>query len=85
MDRVDLGSQPAGVARITWDGTGADGARLPEGAYSVSALLASGDAGEQVQTLVSGTVNSVSTGSSGLLLHLNGLDPVELSAVRQIL
>ncbi|WP_420465846.1 flagellar hook assembly protein FlgD [Panacagrimonas sp.] len=85
VDRVDLGSQPAGVARITWDGTGADGARLPEGAYSVSALLASGDAGEQVQTLVSGTVNSVSTGSSGLLLHLNGLDPVELSAVRQIL
>lgn len=85
VNRVDLGTQPAGVARFTWDGTDAQGQRLPEGGYTLSAVLGRGGASEQVQTLASSPVNSVSMGSGGLLLHLNGMDPVALSAVRQIL
>lgn len=85
VDRVDLGAHPAGVARFSWDGTNAAGERLPEGPYLMTAVLVNGGEAEQVQTLGSGTVNSVSMGSGGLLLNLNGMAPVQLSAVRQIL
>ena len=85
VDRVDLGTQPAGVARISWDGTDASGERLPEGSYTMNAMLFNGGVSEQVQALASGTVNSVSMGSSGLTLNLYGMQPVSLSSVRQIL
>lgn len=86
VDRLDLGAQPAGVARFSWDGQSADGKRPGEGAYSINAMLVGADGvAEQVQPLAAGTVNSVSMGASGLVLNLNGMDPIPLSAVRQIL
>src|SRR5690606_17207554 len=36
--RIDLGAQPAGLARFDWDGRDADGVTLEAGHYRVSAV-----------------------------------------------
>lgn len=82
---IDLGLQPAGLAPFTWDGRDDAGRALEEGHYALSAQLDTGSGAVQsAGTLVSGIVNSVSLGSSGLTLNLLGMDPAAFSSVRQI-
>lgn len=83
--RMDLGVQPEGDASFAWDGLDDSGARAPQGAYTVRALLDAGGGASSVSTQVMGLVNSVSLGSSGLTLNLYGMDPVALTEVREIL
>lgn len=81
---MDLGVQPAGDVSFTWDGNDASGARMPEGRYTVRATALSGGATSALETQVLGMVSSVTLGSAGLSLNLYGMDPVSLSAVREI-
>jgi flagellar basal-body rod modification protein FlgD len=83
--RLDLGTQPAGDVSFTWDGNDESGARLPEGRYTVRATALTGGATSALDTQVMGVVSSVTLGSSGLSLNLYGMDPVALSAVREII
>jgi flagellar basal-body rod modification protein FlgD len=83
--RMDLGTQPAGDAPFAWDGLDESGNRVAEGVYGVRANVSSGGASEAAATQVMGMVSSVSLGSAGLSLNLYGMDPVALSAVREIL
>lgn len=82
--RLDLGTRPAGDVGFTWDGNDESGARLPEGRYTVRATALSGGATQALETQVLGMVSSVTLGSAGLSLNLYGMDPVALSAVREI-
>lgn len=82
--RLDLGTHPAGDVGFTWDGNDESGVRLPEGRYTVRATALNGGATQALETQVLGMVSSVTLGSSGLSLNLYGMDPVALSAVREI-
>jgi flagellar basal-body rod modification protein FlgD len=83
--RLDLGTQPAGAVNFTWDGLDESGARLAEGRYGVRATSSTGGSTAALETQVLGMVSSVTLGGSGLSLNLYGMDPVALSAVREIL
>jgi flagellar basal-body rod modification protein FlgD len=84
---LDLGAQPAGLARFAWDGRTASGAAAPAGAYQfVAQSTAAGGTQSAAQVLVSAPVESVTIGGQqgGLMLTLQGLGEVPFSAVRQI-
>lgn len=83
---LDLGTQPAGFARFSWDGTTASGERLAAGTYTLDARLVQGGAQQSLATLAVGRVQSVATSTShGLVLELLGLAPTALADVQQIL
>ena len=75
----------AGEVNFSWDGTNADGTRLAPGNYSVSASHTAGDGTKTaVDTYIKGRVDSVTVGSEGLYLDLNGMGTVPLDYVLRI-
>ena len=67
---IDMGSQPAGAVRFTWDGTNEDGERLPEGEYTVSA---EGSTDGEFSSLPIATFKNIESvninGSSGIIIN----------------
>ena len=82
---LDLGTQAAGTVPFTWDGKGADGNALPTGSYTISAQVGSGASAQAADTDVAGVVESVSIGSGGLTLNVDGIGDVPFSNVKQII
>lgn len=82
---LDMGVQPAGTAAFKWDGKDASGNALPQGSYSITAQVGSGANAQAADTDVAALVESVSFGSSGLMLNLQGLGEIPFSSVRQII
>jgi flagellar basal-body rod modification protein FlgD len=85
--QINLGPQPAGLARFTWDGRLADGNAAPQGLYTVKATtLGAGSVQAAAQTLVDARVESVtmSAGQRGLSLTLRGIGEVAFGDVRSI-
>ena len=83
--RLDLGTQPAGTRHFSWDGLDANGDRLPAGSYTLRARSGDGTSQIALDTLAVGQVRSVALGTGGLSLELEGLAPVALADVQQIL
>lgn len=80
----DLGSLAAGVKTLSWDGKGADGLALPDGAYKFNAV-ATGAGGNVVPVaLTYANVTSVAQGADGIALTLADLRRVGFSDVRLI-
>jgi flagellar basal-body rod modification protein FlgD len=75
-----------GLQSFSWNGTAANGAAVPSGTYSVSAVAEVGGAGQAASTLLNGTISSVTLDASGTGVTLNTpqLGPVALSGVQQI-
>ncbi len=70
---------------IEWDGTLPGGQRAEPGFYEVRALGDAGGESYELEVLVAGRVESVSTGGSGgVLLTVTGLGVVDLASVRSI-
>ncbi|SFF55434.1 flagellar basal-body rod modification protein FlgD [Fontimonas thermophila] len=83
---LDLGTQPSGWARFSWDGTRVSGERLDAGRYTLQARLVQGATQQSLSTSAVGRVQSVATSDQhGLVLELLGLAPVALADVQQIL
>ncbi len=82
---LDLGTQPAGIARFSWDGLDNAGERAAEGAYTIRARMVQGTAQTALETLAVGRVDSVGLSRNGLTLELRGLDPAPLADVLQII
>lgn len=83
--RIDLGAQPTGQARFTWDGASDGGQALPPGQYRIRAESVDGGVTTARDTLVSAKVDSVSLGGTqGLMLNLAGIGAVPLAQIRQI-
>ena len=75
----------AGEVSFAWDGTDANGATLAAGKYGVSAThTATNGTQSELETYLKGKVNSVTIGSSGLYLDLNGMGTVPLDYVLRI-
>ncbi|WP_165854999.1 flagellar hook assembly protein FlgD [Marinobacter sp. JSM 1782161] len=83
--QIDLGAASEGQKSFTWDGKDADGNDLPEGTYVLQAHGSYTGGSEQLSTMLSANVDSVSLASSGdVTLNLAGMGSVALSDVQQI-
>jgi flagellar basal-body rod modification protein FlgD len=85
---VDQISVPAGAGlqSFSWGGTSSNGQAAPSGSYSIAAYAQVGGKAQSANTLISGTVTSVTLGAAGVspTLNTSQLGPVALSAVQQI-
>jgi flagellar basal-body rod modification protein FlgD len=82
---LDLGTQSAGTIPFNWNGKDSNGNSLASGNYTLSATVSTGSGTTAATTQVAAQVDSVTLGSSGLLLNLNGIGQVALSQVTQII
>jgi len=81
----NLGQQAAGMIPFTWDGTNAEGELMPYDDYSIKAEATNSGGSQQVGTLLSSNVNSVSIAQSGAItLNLNGMGSIPLEEIREI-
>lgn len=82
---IDLGTQAKGLSHFSWDGADDDGTRMAAGSYTMRARLVGDDGETALTTQAAGVVQGVTLGGGGVSLQLQGLDPVALSDVTQIL
>jgi flagellar basal-body rod modification protein FlgD len=81
---MDLGTQPAGLAQFSWNGTNDNGQAVSSGTYSISAN--NGGNSAALSTYAAGAVTGVGYGGSttGTYLQVAGIGGVPLSQVAQI-
>jgi flagellar basal-body rod modification protein FlgD len=82
---MSLGSQPAGVLALSWDGTTDSGAAAAPGNYTFSVTATQGSTAVAATTLSSATVQGVVQTATGPQLDLGVLGKVAVSAVAQFL
>ncbi|PID44830.1 MAG: flagellar biosynthesis protein FlgD [Proteobacteria bacterium] len=83
--QINMGQQLAGQIPFQWDGMNMNGQVMPPGRYTLKAEAGYSSGNEQVQTLLSANVDSVSVGAAGAItLNLAGVGPMSISDVRQI-
>ncbi|MFL1452908.1 flagellar hook assembly protein FlgD [Marinobacter sp. GN3S48] len=83
--QIDLGASQAGIASFQWDGKDGNGNALPPGPYRIVAEGSYPSGTEQLATMVSANVDSVSLGQGGkVTLNLAGMGSIALSDVEQI-
>jgi len=85
LHQVDLGPQAAGVLGFQWDGATDSGATAVSGSYSFSVEAQQGGTKIEAIALALGLVGGVKQGKDGVLLNLNGMGSVALSAVKQVM
>jgi flagellar basal-body rod modification protein FlgD len=85
VNKIDLGTQAAGMVNFTWNGQNSSGSAQPAGTYSVSATVGSAGQTQAATTYVAGLVNSVSVNSGSLVLNVQGQGAVPFSQVQQIM
>lgn len=84
---IDLGTQAAGTASFTWDGTDSSGAQVAAGNYSFKAISTVDGADTALTTYLPAVVNSVtmaSTAGGEMTLNLAGGSSVALSSVKSV-
>ena len=83
--QMELGSASAGQMSFVWDGKDGNGSDMPEGTYQMVAQASYPEGTEQLSTLVSANVDSVSLGQGGsITLNLAGMGSIALSDVQQV-
>ncbi|MBZ0332802.1 basal-body rod modification protein FlgD [Marinobacter sp. JH2] len=83
--QIDMGSSEAGVVSFRWDGQDGNGNALPQGPYQIVAQGSYPSGPEQLGTMVSANVDSVSLNNGGsITLNLAGMGSIALSDVKQI-
>ena len=85
--QINMGTQPAGVARFAWNGVSDSGQPVPAGTYKVSAQAFINGKAVTQETLVQGKVESVTLGRAGSdsSLNLRGLGTVFMNDIKEIL
>lgn len=82
----NLGSQKAGELPFAWDGTNSAGTKADPGNYRFEVLAKDGKESTKVQTYIGANVNSVTIGANqAVMLNVNGVGPVALTDVKNIL
>ncbi|MBJ7278224.1 flagellar hook assembly protein FlgD [Marinobacter salarius] len=83
--QIDMGEQQPGQTAFSWDGKDGNGNSLPPGRYKVVAEASYPGGLEQLGTMVSANVDSVSLGQGGsITLNLAGMGSIALQDVQQI-
>lgn len=84
--KLDMGSQPAGVHSLVWDGLDDSGAPVASGAYYIEVSATNEESGAvPAEALTSGTVSSVAYSSAGLRMELGLAGTYSLLEIRKIL
>lgn len=81
---LDLGAQPAGLARFAWDGQDSAGNALAEGFYSYKATASAAGKSVDATQYSLAEVLSVSLASSGVDVELTGLGNLGMDKIKQI-
>lgn len=85
VHQIDMGAVEAGYQKFSWDGLDSNGEQLPPGKYEIVAQGSYDGGTEQLGTLISANVDSVSLGSQGsITLNLANMGSIGLSDVYQI-
>ena len=85
VNQYEMGQQVAGQVSFLWEGKNKAGDQMPAGQYTIKAEANYGGKTEQVNTMLSANVDSVSIGSdSSITLNLAGMGGIPLNQVRQI-
>lgn len=85
VNQFDLGPQAAGTVPFVWDGTNSKGEQMPFDKYTIKAQASRSGETEQLSTLISANVNSVSIAQGGgISLNLSGMGAIPLEQVREI-
>jgi flagellar basal-body rod modification protein FlgD len=82
---LELGAQNAGTAQFQWDGLNDAGARVADGAYSFKIAAQRGAQQVTATPLGIGRVASVSFGSDGLRVDVDGIGAIQLFQIKKIL
>jgi len=82
---INAQATAAGELPFHWDGNNADGTRMADGKYTISARFTpAGGEASQVQTYVQAPVESVTIGHDGLYLNLKNLGTAPLEQVLRV-
>jgi flagellar basal-body rod modification protein FlgD len=81
---IDLGAQPAGIAKWQWDGKDNNGATMADGSYTFAVNATQGGNSVVPTNLQFGVVNSVTQDASGVSLSVGQLSGIAMSQVAQI-
>lgn len=82
---IDLGGQSAGTTTFEWDGKDNNGVAASPGVYKIQASGWIDGANTTLATNITSLVKSVTMGSSGLQVNLDGVGTVKFSQIKQIL
>lgn len=85
VERIDLGSQPAGLLALEWDGLDSGGQAAPAGSYRIEITATAGGENVPVTALAARTVDAVTTGDGKVQLELSNAGTVSLGQVRQFI
>ncbi|MEO6974260.1 MAG: flagellar hook assembly protein FlgD [Gallionella sp.] len=81
---IDLGAQPAGIAKWQWDGKDNNGATMADGSYTFAVNATQAGNSVAPTSLQFGMVNSVTQDASGVSLSVGQLSGIAMSQVAQI-
>ncbi|HZP86088.1 MAG TPA: flagellar hook assembly protein FlgD [Burkholderiales bacterium] len=85
METVNLGPQSAGMLTFQWDGKTNDGKDAPDGDYIFKVDAVKAGKSVSVQPIGFARVHSVTLGDGQITLDTEGLGPLRLDQVKQIL
>lgn len=80
----DLGKQSKGLSNFVWDGSTDSGATAAAGAYSFTVSATAGGTKVTADTMAFGDVASVTPGSDGGSVFVNGVGTIPMSQVKQV-
>ena len=81
---AQLGKQEAGLVNFVWDGSTDAGVAATAGTYTFTAEATLAKTKVVADTLSFGLVSSVTPGSNGATVFVNGVGPVALAQLKQI-
>ena len=82
---MNLGTQSSGVVPVIWDGTNDAGSKAADGNYTFTVSASNNGVAVNATALAFGTVSSVSTTSSGVMLNVANIGTIKPTDVLQIL
>jgi len=81
---IDMGAQPAGIAKWQWDGKDDAGNDMAAGSYTFNVNATQGTTSVAATSLQFGMVNSVTQSTQGVALSVGQLEGIALSQIKQI-
>ncbi len=85
VTQLSVPADASGEVNFQWDGTDANGKRMPAGTYSIAATYTDTSGTQStLSTYVQAEVESVTVGSDGLYLNLKGLGAAPLDYVLRV-
>jgi flagellar basal-body rod modification protein FlgD len=81
----ELGAQKAGLTGFEWDGRNDAGLALPAGNYTFNVTATSGAQNVAGTAVVAGAVTSITLGSGGSRLNVDGIGEIAMTQIRNIM